>query len=109
MTARARCPHCNAVAPKIYSRWLRGGVVVIAWTVAMSLVFGGIMLGPGIMIVLPIIIPAGMALVTEAQRWSYPDVVCEICGKAIALDGEVLQLVARAPGQTLAAKHELAA
>lgn len=113
MNAHTHCPHCHAPAPKTPKRWYRSVVVVGAWTLSLSYVFGGSLLGPAVILgVLPILILAGIAVVTEAHRWADADVVCDECGKLIVLDGELVPEPLQAHEQVVEQhepQHEVAA
>jgi len=71
-------------------------VLFVAWVVAMSMVFGGILLGPGIAGLLPVLVPAGMCAVTAAHSWAFGDRVCNSCGRAYELDGTSVTVTAAA-------------
>lgn len=85
------CPHCQAVVPRQPSRWRRDAVVVLAWLVAITAVFGSALLGPINIGILPIFIPATICMVSGAHIWAYPDVICDACGKLIILEGDLLE------------------
>ncbi|PRP94604.1 hypothetical protein ENSA5_40710 [Enhygromyxa salina] len=87
MHAHTHCPHCNAPAAKVPSRSLRTLVVVGAWTATLAFVFGGISLGPGIVVALPIIVLGGVATITGAHIWAYGDRACYACGKMVEVGG----------------------
>lgn len=88
------CPHCKAKVTPGPSPIVRWAVVLVAWILSMATVFAGIMLGPGIITILPIIVPGGMATITAAHVWAFSDRVCDNCGKAYELDGRLVAAVA---------------
>lgn len=85
------CPHCAAPLPPRPSALVRHGVVALAWTTSMSSVFGGILLGPAIIMVLPVLLPGGICTITAAHSWAYEDPCCEQCGKLVEIDGQPLR------------------
>ena len=105
MTTHTNCPHCHAPTPKTPHRVARGAVVGLAWTVSMFFVFAGILLGPAIIFVLPLLIPMGIGAITAAHAWAYGDRACEACGKLYELDGRPVQ----GEASTLRAEPELLA
>ena len=99
MTApHTTCPHCYAPAPETPHRFVRAAVVGLAWTVAMAYVFVGILLGPAIIFVLPLLFLMGIGLVSSAQAWAYGDRACEACGKLVEFDGEAVEVTPEPAG-----------
>ena len=93
------CPHCHAALPPTLPRALRVAVVAAAWTLTMGLVFGGALLGPLVILVLPLLIPGGIGLITAAHTWAFADQVCETCGKLVELEGQALERVGAATNE----------
>jgi hypothetical protein len=77
------CPHCRASLPAPRSRLLGSLVVGLAWTVVMAMVFGALLIGPFIMLIIPFLFAAGVSLITVAHEWAFPDWTCAACGKLI--------------------------
>jgi hypothetical protein len=75
---------------------VRYTVLFVAWVVTMATVFGGILLGPGIAGLLPVLVPAGMCTITSAHSWAFGDRVCNSCGRAYELDGNSVAATAAA-------------
>ena len=90
------CPHCHARTPPRPSVLVRGALLCLAWTASMAYVFGGILLGPLILFVLPVLIPMGIAMVTAAHGFAFGDRECPACGKLYEMDGRA---VAPAPAE----------
>lgn len=88
------CPHCNAKVTPGAGAALRYTVLLAAWMTTMASVFCGILLGPGIAVILPVLAVAGMSLVGTAHAWAFGDRVCSSCGKAYELDGDAVPAVA---------------
>jgi hypothetical protein len=77
------CPHCRASLPAPRSRLLAGLVVGATWTVAMAMVFGGILLGPIILFVLPFLFAGGISMIVAAHAWAFEEPTCNACGKLV--------------------------
>ena len=98
MKLLTHCPACHAPTPKRPGRLLRSAAVVFAWIVAMALVFGGAVLGPMVIPIVPIWILGSIAVVSAAYRWAYADLVCEECGRLLVHEEpELLPVVAAEP------------
>ncbi len=80
------CPHCTASLPAPRSRLLGTLLVGLAWTTAMTMVFGGILLGPAIILVLPLLFPAGVSMITAAHARAFEDATCDACGKLVEVE-----------------------
>lgn len=80
------CPHCRASLPAPRSRLLGRLLVGVAWTLAMALVFGGILLGPIIIFILPFLFAGGFSMITAAHEWAFDDWTCDACGKLVEIE-----------------------
>lgn len=105
-THAEHCPHCHADLPETLPRALRLAVVAAAWTLTMGLVFGGALLGPLVILVLPLLIPGGMGLITAAHTWAFADLECEACGKLVEFEGVPLERTQQ-PTEAAPAETEL--
>ncbi len=79
------CPHCRASLPAPRSRLVGALVVGVAWILAMTMVFIGILTGPIIIVLLPMLVPSGISMITAAQTWAFEDWTCDGCGKLVEL------------------------
>lgn len=83
MSHPANCPHCRASLPAPHSRILGVLAVGLAWTIAMTMVFVGILTGPFIIFLLPALVPAGMSMISVAHGWAFAERDCQACGKLV--------------------------
>jgi hypothetical protein len=83
MSHPKNCPHCRASLPAPRSRLLGYLVVIGAWITVMAMVFGAILLGPAILMVIPFLFAGGASLITIAHAWAFDDWTCDACGKLI--------------------------
>ncbi|MFV8755599.1 hypothetical protein ACNOYE_34040 [Nannocystaceae bacterium ST9] len=86
MTHPAHCSHCRASLFAPRSRSLGALVVGVAWTLAMTMVFIGILTGPIIIFLLPMLVPAGVSMITTAHEWAFADWTCDACGKLVEVE-----------------------
>jgi hypothetical protein len=64
-------------------------VVGLAWTVTTAMMFGALLIGPFIMIVIPFLFFAGASLITAAHEWAFADETCGACGRLIEREEQV--------------------
>jgi hypothetical protein len=78
------CPHCHhhthLVAPPAWARAL----VPVAWVVAAAMVFAAGMIGPFIMLALPLLFACGAGLIGGAHALAGEPATCGRCGKIVA-------------------------
>lgn len=91
-----RCPHCLARVRKSPSSVSRVLVLGLVWTVTMALVFGVSVIGPFVMVLLPVFLFGGIGLWTAAYEYAHGDRICPACGKAYEIDGEAVEPAPRA-------------
>lgn len=83
MSHHDHCPHCRATLPPPRSRLLGALLVGTAWIIAMAMVWGGVLLGPAVIAILPLLFAGGMSIITVAHSWAFADRICDACGKLV--------------------------
>lgn len=78
------CPHCHhhthLVAPAAWTR----AFVAVAWIVAAAMVFAAGLIGPFIMLALPLLGAFGGGLIAGAHALAFAPATCGRCGKIVA-------------------------
>ena len=80
MSSKDPCPHCHQPGLRRAPGW---GVVVVAlaWLFVVALLFVSALIGPFILLVVPIIFAFGAAAVRSAHDLAFALPVCDGCGK----------------------------
>lgn len=92
------CPHCGALAVRRPSPLWRLAVVP-AWIVSGLMVLGAGMIGPFILVVVPLLFAGGVGLLSTVHAQASAPPECEACGKiAIRAVGRVPAARAHAVG-----------
>jgi hypothetical protein len=86
------CPHCHhhthLVAPSAWTRVFVG----VAWFVVAAMVFAAGMIGPFIMLALPLLGACGGGLIAGAHMLAGEPATCGRCGKIVAGGAEVVSV-----------------